>query len=58
MGEPLDSPLAPVAQWIEQLPSKQSVVGSSPTWGAHNSENSKLETLKALEIQHSRNLTL
>ncbi len=26
---------APVAQWIEQLPSKQSVVGSSPTWGVH-----------------------
>ena len=24
---------APVAQWIEQLPSKQSAVGSNPTWG-------------------------
>ena len=23
----------PVAQWIEQLPSKQSVVGSTPTGG-------------------------
>ncbi len=27
---------APVAQWIEQLPSKQSVVGSSPTWGVND----------------------
>ena len=24
---------APVAQWIERLPSKQGVVGSNPTWG-------------------------
>lgn len=26
-------PLAPVAQWIEQHPSKVKVVGSIPTWG-------------------------
>ena len=31
--------IGPVAQWIEQLPSKQSVVGSSPTWIVCNEES-------------------
>ena len=29
---------APVAQRIEQLPSKQTVAGSSPAWGATDRE--------------------
>ncbi len=30
-----NSVIAPVAQWIEQRPSKSEVVGSSPAGGAH-----------------------
>ncbi len=43
IGEPLLHFLSvPVAQGIEQLPSKQRVAGSNPAWDAISLENPKI----------------
>jgi hypothetical protein len=49
--------LAPVAQWIEHLPSKQTAVGSSPTWGVFLSNNMWL-LVAVVAIAHTLHLQI